>query len=215
MAGTALGNTLSTTIDNDAVSFKLDDIATDPISVSPTELIHGVGIDHGSVHKDAFIGGGQVLQVAVEELAQEPFGDEGQERFVTENVHAEQGVDKQVSRDNPFIRARKDTGFGSTLCSSEFQCFNGRCTTADNGNLLRLCFDAVELARVADLALELVRSLERGHDGITTGANSSDEAVEPAVARVIDDPAALLVLIRLVDLEVELCAFAKTVSFPE
>jgi len=52
------------------------------------------------------------------------------------------------------------------------------------------------------------------HLWVATSANRRDDAVETAVGRVIDDPAALLVLVDLLDFGLELGPRVEPVLLP-
>lgn len=53
------------------------------------------------------------------------------------------------------------------------------------------------------------------HFGITAASNGGHDAVEAAIGRVVDDPAALFVLIYGGDAGIEFGAVLQAVAFPE
>lgn len=72
-----------------------------------------------------------------------------------------------------------------------------------------------QLAAVINFPLELLHAWKSRHLGIPACAHCGNQALEAAIGRVIDDPAALIVLVRLGDLEVESRLALETVALPQ
>lgn len=192
------------------------DVAADPGGLAVAQLGHDVRVDHGRVHEEAVAARGRnVLEVAVEELAQQELGDEGEHGLLAEDVEGQQRVDDNVARDDPFLGARDDGHLGGVGPGGELERLNGRRAAPDDGELLALGVLARQLAGVVDVALERVQPGQVGHLDVAAGADGGDQAVEAAVGRVVDDPAGLVVLVRLVDPEVEPGLVLEVVPAPE
>jgi hypothetical protein len=86
---------------------------------------------------------GDVVQVAVEEQAQDVLWDPREDRFGTEHIHSEQRIDERVARYDPFLGAGEDVGMFCLLGCNEFECFHGGCAATDDGDFLALCLLAV------------------------------------------------------------------------
>lgn len=52
------------------------------------------------------------------------------------------------------------------------------------------------------------------HFGITTSADGTEDSVEPAVGRVVDDPATFVILVNVVNLGIENGFFLESIKFP-
>lgn len=143
LAGTAFGNTGLATVDVNAVLREALNVAADPVGLAVAELLHNVRVDHGGVGEEALVGGRDGLEVAVEELAEERFGDPGKGCLLAPDVHREECVDNEVARDDPLVGARENGDLRGTLGDAELEGFDGRSAAADDGELLALGVDTV------------------------------------------------------------------------
>ena len=82
---------------------------------------------------------------------------------------------------------------GSSI-DGPLQRLNSTCSATDDEHLLVLCLLTVELGRVEDVSIEFLLVRQVRYFRVTTCSYRNDYAIESAVAWVVDDPAALLVL---------------------
>lgn len=101
---------LEALVKQDSVLCHPYDISAKPGRLAPADLAEDLGVDHGSPGKETFLGGCQVTQVAIEEQAQEGFGNPGKDCLLAEDIPCEDYVDKSVARDYPFVGAGEDRG---------------------------------------------------------------------------------------------------------
>ena len=134
---------------------------------------------------------------------------------MAENVEGKEGIDNGVARDDPFFRTGKYGGGLRACVDDEFESFDGRGTTADYEYFFALGGFAIEFRGVIDFAFEGFLAGYMRHFGITAASDCGHDAVEAAVRRVVDDPAALLVLIDRGDAGVEFGAVLQAVAFPK
>lgn len=109
MTRTVFGNAARTTINHDAALLESFNVTANPFCFTLTKLVHNIRVDHWSAHKDALVmSWRQILEIPVKELAEEELGNEGEESFLAKDVETEQRVYNHVSRNDPFVRPRKD-----------------------------------------------------------------------------------------------------------
>ncbi|KFX85950.1 hypothetical protein O988_09840, partial [Pseudogymnoascus sp. VKM F-3808] len=82
-----------------------EDITAQPFGVTRADQIEDVGVYHGCSFKDTLVGWGQVLEITVEELTKQEFGNEAEEGLLAENVEGRENIDNGVARDDPFVAA--------------------------------------------------------------------------------------------------------------
>ena len=97
----------------------------------------------------------------------------------------------------------------------EFESFDCGGAAADYEYFFALGGLPVEFGGVVDFASEGFLAGYMGHFGVTAASNGGHDAVEAAVRRIVDYPAALLVLIDGGDAGVEFGAVLQAVAFPE
>lgn len=138
VAGPALGHALRAVVDVHAALVDALDVAADPLGLAVAQLLHNVRVDHGGVGEEADAGGRNLLEVAVEELAEQQLGDPGEDGLLAKDVHAEEGVDDHVARDDPLLGSREDGDFGGALGDAELEGLDGGRAAADDGHFLAL-----------------------------------------------------------------------------
>ena len=82
---------------NAAVFFEAEDVAAQPVGFAGADFGEDLVVAHGGLGEEAFVGGGNVLEIAVEEMTEKPFGDEDEGGLVAGDVHAEEGVYNDVA----------------------------------------------------------------------------------------------------------------------
>lgn len=65
------------------------------------------------------------------------------------------------------------------------------------------------------LALELAHSIHCWHLWVTACADSSNQSFEMSIGRIIDNPAAFVILVYLVNGRIELGSRVESISFPQ
>ena len=113
--------------------------------------------------------------------------------------------------------AGEDEGFLCLGLFDEFEGLNRRGTATDDQDLFAFGISVltVKLGRVVDWALELLLARDVRCLGITASSNRGDHAVVAALRRVVDDPAALLVLVDFLDARVEASLVLQAVALPQ
>ena len=104
LTGSIFWYALLADIEGDAVFFESEDVAAKPVGFAGADFGEDLVVAHRGLGEEAFVGGGDVGEVAVEEVAEEPFGDEAEAGLVAGDVHAEERVDYDVAGEDPFIR---------------------------------------------------------------------------------------------------------------
>lgn len=149
-------NTAGTTVNLDAALLESFNVAADPFCFALAQLVHNIRVDHWRAHKEALVvSWRQILEISVKELAKEKLGDEGEESFLAKDVETEQRVYKHVSRNDPFVRSRKDGDLGCAGFESKFECFDGGCSSTDDGDVLILGILSVAVT-VSSLKLKTI-----------------------------------------------------------
>ncbi len=97
----------------------------------------------------------------------------------------------------------------------EFEGFDCGGAAADDEYFFALGGFPVEFRGVVDFAFEGFLAGDMRHFGIAAASDGGHNAVEAAVRRIVDDPAALLVLRDGGDAGVEFGAVLQAVAFPE
>ena len=101
MAGAALRHALGTVVEQNAVLFDRMDIATEPGGLARANLMEYLRVDHGSFGKEAVVCWGNVFEVAVEEEAEDGFGNPREECFLAKNIEGEKNVDHGIPGNDP------------------------------------------------------------------------------------------------------------------
>jgi hypothetical protein len=68
------------------------------------------------------------------------------------------------------------------------------CSTTNNEHLLAFGVLAIKPGRVEDVSMELLLVRQVRYFRVTTSSHRGDDTIKSAIARVVDDPAVLLVL---------------------
>lgn len=66
-----------------------------------------------------------------------------------------------------------------------------------------------------DLTLERINTFKLGLGRVTASPYGSNDAIEPAVGGIINDPSSLFILVGSVDLKMELGALLEAVRLPQ
>lgn len=214
-ARSASGDTLFSPVDLHAIGSELLNIASDPLGLSRPELVHDVRVNHWCVSEDALVGWRDVLQVAVEELAEEELWDPREHGLLPEYVECQQHVDNWIPRYDPLVAAGEDVYLVCTLGRGKLEGFDGTCTSSDDNHFLASRPLARQLARVMDLALEVFHAINVRNFWVPAGADGGDDALEPAIRGVVDDPSPTFVLIDVLHRCVEPGAGVQAVALPE
>ena len=112
---------------------------------------------------------------------------------MAEDIEGEEGIDDGVAGDDPFFRTGEyGCGFRVRV-DDEFEGFDCGGAAADYEYFLALGGFPVEFRGVVDFAFEGFLAGYMRHFGITAASDGGHDAVEAAVRRIVDDPAALLV----------------------
>ena len=98
---------------------------------------------------------------------------------------------------------------------NEFEGFDCGGTAADNEYFFAFGAFPVEFRGVVDFAFEGFLAGYMRYLGLAAASNGSHDAIEAAVRRVVDDPAALLVLVNVGDAGVEFGAVLQAIALPE
>ena len=136
VAGPSLWYTLGTSVHQNTLVLEAYNVATNPIRLAFTKLVHNIRVDHRGIHEDALVCRCNGFQVTVEELAEEELGDEGEHGLLAPDVEAEEGVDEDVARNDPLVGAREDGNLRGAVFGGEFEGFHGRGATTDDGQFL-------------------------------------------------------------------------------
>ena len=80
--------------------------------------------------------------------------------------------------------------------------------------LTTACYSPSKTARMAYGTFKILHALHMGYYWVPTGSNGSNDPFESSVLGVIDNPAAVLVFIHLVDLGIELRLAIQAIPFP-
>lgn len=193
MAGPSLGHVSGSVVEEDTVFADGENVAAKPVRLSFAYFVEEIRVGHGRSGIEAF-GRCNVLQVAIEELVQEPFGDPGEGCLHAKDVHCQQRLDEDIARNDPFIRPRQHVDFRGSSLDGILEGFDGAGTTANYQHSLTLDLLAVEIGRMVNTTLEPALVGQRGHLGIAADAYCSNNAIEPAVSLfvVVDDPCACI-----------------------
>lgn len=109
----------------------------------------------------------------------------------------------------------KNVCFFGILVGYKLQSLDGARSSTDDQDLLPLGLFAVQLGRVVDFSFELLLAGDVGHLGVSAGSDGSDDTIKAAVGRVVDNPAAIVVLVDFLNAGVELGALLETIKLPK
>lgn len=216
VAGSAFGDAIAAEVEAHAVLFEGDDVAAEPAGFAIADLFEEFGVGHGGLGEEA-ARGGDVGEVTVEKFTEEGFGDPGEGGFLAEDVHGQEGLDEDVSGNNPFIGSGEDVDFSGLGFHSELEGLDGAGTAANDEDSFAFDLSPVEFGGVVYFALEAVLVWHCRHFRITAHANGCDDAVEAAVLvfLVIDNPSAVLRLFDGSHWGIECRVFLQAIPLPE
>lgn len=122
-SGLAFGRVGAAVVDQQTSFCRVEDVGFEPAACAGADLLEDLIVAHGCARVEALALRGEVSQVAVEEPAQAPFRYEGEEGFISQDVHAEQHVDDGVAWDDPLFRLSGMSAIESCLGKS-IECWN-------------------------------------------------------------------------------------------
>lgn len=140
------GHALAAAVDPDAVLLDALDVAPHPLGGAGADLVHHVRVDHRRVGEDALVGGRDVLEVAVEELAQQRFRDPREEGLLPEDVEGEERVDDGVAGDDPLVASGEEVDLLGFFVRGELERLDRAGSAADDDDLLALGLLSSQLA---------------------------------------------------------------------
>ncbi len=105
-AGPALGHALRAPVEKNPIVDEADDVASQPAGPAGSDEFQHVRVHHGRLLEDAFGARRRrdVVQVPVEEEAEEGLGKPGEEGLHAEDVEREEHLDQGIARNDPFLR---------------------------------------------------------------------------------------------------------------
>lgn len=105
-ARAALRYTLSASVDNDTFRREALNITANPLGVTRSDGLHDMAVHHWRIHVDTLVVRCNVLQVSVEEFAEQCLRDPRETSLLTENVHSKKHVHDGIARDDPLVATR-------------------------------------------------------------------------------------------------------------
>ena len=90
-------------VEPDTCFGEADDVAAKPFCFACADLMEDVRVHHGCSGEETLGRGREVVEIAVEEYAEERLGDPGEDCFLAEDVEGEEGIDDGVAGDDPFF----------------------------------------------------------------------------------------------------------------
>ena len=84
-------------VEIDAVFFEAEDVAAQPVCFAGADFGEDLVVAHGGLGEETFVIWSYVLQISVEEMAEQPFGDEAEAVLVASDVHTEERVHNDIA----------------------------------------------------------------------------------------------------------------------